>query len=773
MTIRNSPSPANIRGHFAGVMRLSTNKVGRSSLILASLVLAGAITLPRAAFAAPAGTTVGPSPTLTRTGGKDPTINFTLNMGGNIGSGTLTATNLGGGLYQATSGKLTMTGGLDANNTYCLVPTGAPPGQVLTSPLGLFLYDDLLQPAVNPAFPDIYGLLFSNTAAACGTGFTGNDEINIWAGPQSGFTGTPGQYSFYDGRGGGGYLIAYTTPAPATAPDSFTGTVVSTTYAYSGNAFNRFECTNSPPDCATPGPGNPYGTKNSVTAALQTAAPLAASTTENVLCDPNFLSLTLNDGVNTITVNTPCGAEATSVAGAAAWVTTDNNGNITAWYLDAYLPTTGSPTEDIHTLYDPLAGIAGASGCNGCYGSDDPKGEDKGSTTTTQGGPTIYYGYVLESPGSLIPPGQGGVTTAGNCTAASPCQSSPVSTTVVTVPPDVPFPTFLPMAVSAYFIRSDPRGDNCGYNGLTGRPTTLDVSTLTLYTSSSSTAQPISGSFLGHEVIPSNICIPKGGAWLEYGIDETLAGINGVNVYPSFVPPQPWASGILPDGTTNLVACPTAPFTANSGYTGGLIASAPRAASVVETQEPQQLGFNGVGPPVFVPSTKFCDLGGSTGRPARSIYLYNVVLMHAVPGRHLPGAATNQQILVYEIGSELFYLQAGLLPLINFQPASVRSTLQACYIRADSLILQGKYNCAAYQTYQCDQILTHTPVAEVGPSNSVLRLSDPWGLLHSDNLGLGFLLNAAAGNDTSVSIDDPNVLSKLAWPPPPASCPAH
>jgi hypothetical protein len=735
-------------------MRLSTNKLGQSSLILASLVLAAAIMLPRAASAAPAGTTVGPLPTLTRTGGKDPTINFTVHMGGNIGSGTLTATNLGGGLYQATSGTLTMTGGLDANNTYCLVPGTTPPAPpaVLTSPLGLFIYDDLVQPAMNPAFPDIYGLLFSNTALQCGPGFSGNDEINIWAGLQSGWTGIAGQYSFYDGQGGGGYPIAYYTLDPVHSPDSFTGTVVSTTYAYSGNGFNRFECTNSPPDCATPGPGNPYGTKNSVTAVLQTAAPLTASTTENVLCDSNFLSLTLNDGVNTISVNTPCAAGANSVAGAAAWVSTDSSGNIIAWYLDAYLPATGSPvTEDIHTLYDK-SGLIASSLCGTCYGSDDPKGEDEGSTTTTQGGPTIYYGYVRESPGTFIPPGQGGATTAGNCTVTSPCQSSPVSSTVVTVPPlkDVPFPTFLPIAVSAYFIPSDPRGvDYC----TTGQPTTYDVYNLTLYASSSSNV-PISGIFLGHEVIPSNICIPKGGAYVEYGIDEALAAINGVNVYPSFV---------LPPGP-NVLACPTT-FTANSGWNGPLIASAPRAASLTEDQQPQQLN-GGVGnklaPSVFIPSMAYCDLGGSTGRPARSLYLFNVMFKQGVPGKGTNINQANQGVLVNEITSELYYLQNGLMNHINFQlNPSVGASLQACYTLAHSLISQKNYNCAAYQTYQCDQILKTTPTAQVGPFNSPLRMPNPWGLLHSDNLGLVFLLNAAvgnAGNPTSVSADalDPN-----------------
>ena len=94
---------------------------------------------------------------------------------------------------------------------------------------------------------------------------------------------------------------------------------------------------------------------------LQVAAPLCATPGScsnvpiNVLCSSNFVGMTLNDGVNTVSVNSNCSA------GAQAWVTTDANGNINAWYLDA----TASGNKDIHTLYDPAGAIAGA--CNSCY----------------------------------------------------------------------------------------------------------------------------------------------------------------------------------------------------------------------------------------------------------------------------------------------------------------------------------------------------------------------------------------------------------------------
>jgi hypothetical protein len=769
-------------------MRLSTKKLGRSSLILASLVLAAAITLPSTAFAAPAGTTVGPLPTLARTGGKDPTINFTVNIGGYTGSGTLQATNMGSGVFQATGGTLTMSAGTGiVAGTYCLVPVlpGWTSGTLSTSSLGAFIYDDLVTPALNPSFPTVGGLLFSNTQVDCGPNFKGTygfDEINIWAGNTGPYTGTAGQYSFYNYDSNSGFTVSYSTPTPVPmpSPDSFTGTVVSTSYVYNGKAFNLFECASSPSkDCATPGSGNPYLTTNSVTAVLQMGAPLTASTVENVLCDANFLSLTLMDGVNTISVNTPCAPGANSVAGATAWVSTDSSGNITAWYLDAYLPanaTGNSVTEDIHTLKDPSGVIAAPTACNGCYVPDNPNGEDKGSTTTTQGGATIYYGYVLKSPGSFappLPPSLGGgatTTTAGNCTAPPGCQNSPIASTVVTVGGNgtVPFPTTDTITEAAYYIRTDPRGPNCGYYGPTGQPKSLDLSTVTVYASADPNAQGMSGAFLGHVMIPWNICIPSGGAYLDVAIDDGAASINGLNAYPNFVPP--------PDQVTagNILACPMPPFKANNGWTGNLTASAPRPGSQ-EEQEPEQVGNNGVGngngigPPVFTAAVQSCDSVGGSGKPARSDTLFNVQFIQPNPLSNLPvsGTATNQQILVNDIQTQYYYLRNGLLPLINFNGSDGKAalaSLQACYVRAQSLTSSGNYNCAAYQTYKCDQILMGTRVAAVGPSNSPLHLPDPWGDLHSRHLNLGFLLNAAAGNDTTVSLDVSNFPGSSSCP---------
>jgi hypothetical protein len=112
-----------------------------------------------------------------------PLINFSFTLGTQTASGSVNATDQGGGKWLATSGSLIVTGGSDVG-TYTLIPGG--PG-VTTSPLGSFIYDNVITPSANPAL-DVDGLLF---------GVTGK-EINIWG------TGT-NTYSFYDSTGPGVY----------------------------------------------------------------------------------------------------------------------------------------------------------------------------------------------------------------------------------------------------------------------------------------------------------------------------------------------------------------------------------------------------------------------------------------------------------------------------------------------------------------------------------------------------------------------------------------
>jgi hypothetical protein len=103
-------------------------------------------------------------------------INFSFTLGANTAYGSVNVTDRGGGVWLATSGSLTVTGGADVG-TWTLYPGG--PG-VTTSPLGSFNYDDVITPANNPTL-DTDGLLFR----------IGTKELNVWGNSAN-------NYSFYD-----------------------------------------------------------------------------------------------------------------------------------------------------------------------------------------------------------------------------------------------------------------------------------------------------------------------------------------------------------------------------------------------------------------------------------------------------------------------------------------------------------------------------------------------------------------------------------------------
>ena len=123
------------------------------------------------------------------------TVTFTYSdTAGLAASGSLTVTNLGGGIYQATAGLMSITAAPALPSmvgSYPLIfnPSTSP----WNSPSGAFIVDNLLYiPAVGGpgGLLDNWGLLF-------GTG--GTQEVNIWGnGPNSPYTG-------YRWTGGVGY----------------------------------------------------------------------------------------------------------------------------------------------------------------------------------------------------------------------------------------------------------------------------------------------------------------------------------------------------------------------------------------------------------------------------------------------------------------------------------------------------------------------------------------------------------------------------------------
>ena len=107
-------------------------------------------------------------------------------------SGTLSATDIGGGVYVANSGSGTATGGIFNDDSLTLW-AGSDDGSDQTSPSGLFYFDNELFPDTSSLLDD-GGLLFIDNA-------TGGD-LNIWGNgagiPYSTWTEVGGSYVLDD-----------------------------------------------------------------------------------------------------------------------------------------------------------------------------------------------------------------------------------------------------------------------------------------------------------------------------------------------------------------------------------------------------------------------------------------------------------------------------------------------------------------------------------------------------------------------------------------------
>ncbi len=739
---RNLRTQVNVWDRLAAAIARTAIAAGTGSVLLASVVLVAAVTPAGTAFAAPVGA-AGPSPALKPVTGDDPPVTLNFNIGGYTGSASLMTSNVGGGNFLATSGTLTMTTTIPGSlsNTYCLVAAAPPAGSVSTSILGAFLYDNVLTPGANPAFPTIYGLLFSNRAAECGGNYTGQDEINIWA--TNAPPGTPGHYSFYNFRDGTGYTLSYDTPANGN--DSFNAAVATTTYSYSGRAFNRFAC--SPNDCTSPPAGSPYATTSSVTVAVQLAAPLCApadasagscsTAPVNLLCsqnvvNQNFVSMTLNDGVNTVRT-TDCNA------GATAWVKTDVNGNINGWYLDA----TASGGQDIQTLYDPTGAIAGA--CNACYSASfhgNPNSERDYGQFLPPSSQQLVYAYNLGLHGSFTPGYNGGTTTADDCKDGQSCTLVPGSTFTILGPNAQSIPDGALLTEQECVVPADPRGPNCGaVNGRGAR--TLNVSDL-----------PQCKGF-GNEVIPDYLCGASGssgtGFALILGNAEQIDTFNGTYGDSELDVEQ------VPDlkgSATN----PTCPKNLSPGTlpirTSALAAVGTRSGSLVEEQTPEQT-FDGR--PLLIEMTSSCDPPKSNHGPGLTLEGMGFKLRTEDPGV-VGGLTRNQRLLVF---ANYKYLNLDAVMLLTKFPTSspTRKNLQNCINKSQTLLNSGPshYICAAEQVYQCEQIVESTDFHQFGPtSGPPLRLPDPYGDIVRRLGNLYYTIN------TRINLQAPNV----DWPLP-------
>ena len=137
------------------------------------------------------------------TSGFEPIFDFQFSIGPDTGFGGLNTTDIGGGQYLATAGRLTVTAGRDVG-AYPFFPGGPA---VTTSPSGFFIFDNVFYPSVDPGI-DNDGLLFLG----------GGLEINI-------FSNGADSYQFYDNSGynnvGASFAMEAAPGGGQTAPAKF------------------------------------------------------------------------------------------------------------------------------------------------------------------------------------------------------------------------------------------------------------------------------------------------------------------------------------------------------------------------------------------------------------------------------------------------------------------------------------------------------------------------------------------------------------------------
>jgi len=163
-----------------------------------------------------------------------------------------------------------------------------------------------------------------------------------------------------------------------------------TSYQYTGHPFNLFTCglepnsTNITVDCTFTNPQSSYTTADSVTATLTLAAPLAPNlVSQDVSSYPGF-TLTMHDGLQTLTATTPVGTRAV--------ISTDPAGNIIAPW-DVFIDAGGAANNSILTANDPA----------------QPSQFDWGFLTSPQTGPA-NGGLASNSPGVWSAVSQGGIS---------------------------------------------------------------------------------------------------------------------------------------------------------------------------------------------------------------------------------------------------------------------------------------------------------------------------------------------------------------------------
>ena len=122
------------------------------------------------------------------TGALADTFSFTYVSGGVTASGTLTGTSIGGGVYDITSGTVTLTGApISGSGSLVLNPNAPGTYNAYVGGGTILTYDNLLFQGSNPPI-DSNGLLFD----------IGGIDVNIWGNGPGSFTLFEGNYIFSD-----------------------------------------------------------------------------------------------------------------------------------------------------------------------------------------------------------------------------------------------------------------------------------------------------------------------------------------------------------------------------------------------------------------------------------------------------------------------------------------------------------------------------------------------------------------------------------------------
>jgi len=131
-------------------------------------------------------------------------ITFDSNDGSTTANAFIAATDLGGGVFQATSGTIEVSSSTFAPGTYTLVSNPNSPNQAV-SPSGSFNYDNNVISGANP-FLTYAGLLFEGPNAQ-------TIELNLFSNGASAPV-PNGTYQLYDSTGANLYGNATITPVP-------------------------------------------------------------------------------------------------------------------------------------------------------------------------------------------------------------------------------------------------------------------------------------------------------------------------------------------------------------------------------------------------------------------------------------------------------------------------------------------------------------------------------------------------------------------------------